>query len=71
MNFFMRLFQKDKLDPSTEWCMTFFDSNPFRRDRVMGFLKEAGIDVKSSANHLLVKQDQYEQAMNVLKRLGY
>lgn len=71
MNFIKRIFQKKEQDPSTEWCMTYFDSNSFRRDRVMDFLKEAGIEVKPSANHLLVKQDQYNQAMDVLKKHGY
>ncbi len=70
MNFFRQFFQKDQ-DPSNPWCITYIDSNNFRRDRVMVILREAGIEVKPSEHHLLVKQDQYDLAMSKLKSHGY
>ncbi|MEW9668002.1 hypothetical protein [Ammoniphilus sp. 3BR4] len=69
MNFLKRIFQKQ--DPSTLWCVTYIDTNTFRRDRVMAILKEAGVEVKPSADHLLVKQDHYDHAMSILKGHGY
>lgn len=68
MSFFKRIFQRQE---STLWCVTYIDTNTFRRDRVMVILKDAGIEVKPSTDHLLVKQNQYDHAMNVLKEHGY
>ena len=67
-DFFNRLFKKDD---STEWCLTYLDVNSFRRDRVMSLLKDSGLDVRPSSNSLLVKQEEFTQAMNVLKKHGY
>jgi hypothetical protein len=53
------------------WTISYIDTNTFRRERVMAILQEAGIDVKSSSDHLLVKQEQYNEAMGVLKNHGY
>lgn len=70
LSFLKRIFKKNQ-DPVNEWCITYIDINNFRRDRVMVILREAGIDVKSSKNHLLVTQSQYNEAMDVLRSHGY
>lgn len=67
-NFFNRLFEKND---STEWCLTYIDVNSFRRDRVLHLLTDAGLDVRRSSDSLLVKQEQFSEAMNVLKQHGY
>lgn len=67
-DFFQRLFQKDD---SAEWCTTYIDMNTFRRDRVINLLKDSGLEVRLYSHSVLVKQDEYGQAMSVLKEHGY
>jgi hypothetical protein len=67
MGFFGRFFQREE-DSSGVWCIAFIDLNPFRRARMMDLLNEAGIEVKHSSTNLLVKRDQYDQAISLLRR---
>jgi hypothetical protein len=67
MGFFERFFQRQE-DSAGVWCIAFIDANPFRRARMMDMLNEAGIEVKPSSTNLLVKRDQYDQAISLLKR---
>jgi len=67
-DFFSRLFEKSD---STEWCTTYIDVNNFRRDRVKNLLQESGLVVRLSSHSVLVKQDEYSEAMSVLKKNGY
>ncbi|RXT03721.1 hypothetical protein [Ammoniphilus sp. CFH 90114] len=66
-----RLWQKWDWDSSRLWCIIYIDSNTFRRDRVGEILRDAGVLVKSSEEHLFVTQEQYDQALVVLKHHGY
>lgn len=70
MQFFKRFFQQSP-NSSNQWCMTYMDSNSFRRARVTDILKDSGIEVIPSTDHILVKKDQHVQALNVLRSHGY
>ncbi|WP_134702679.1 hypothetical protein [Ammoniphilus sp. YIM 78166] len=71
MNILKRLMRKWYGDSSKGWCILYIDTNSFRRDRVFEILQESGLEVKASQEQLLVKQEQYDHAMGVLKSHGY